>query len=373
MLMDVMQVLVLALVAWVFFRGHLKGTAWYCSLWFVGVVAIRYRYGTTEELVFYSNDQRHHAVVANALVELGLRSDWGYMIRSGRIAYTLPAAFIQGIGFNTAIALKFISLISFLLTATIVVKYLQNLGVVDRVLGRYLTLFGPAGLFFSVLALRETTMLLLVTMFFVFASPRARIVALAAVASLRPHLAVALLVGVMFAPLAMMIGKRFYYLAIAMALLIPATLGNAGYAAGIWLIDGVQFELTRSTISAEAFQRILTNLIGLQFLSSDATTTTLNFADLMLARVPFLETILIPFFFTATLLLVPRLTALRWQVFASFSFYLGLVTVTDFNSFRQNVPFMAVFGLVTIAEGITHLSGETRHASGSTNRSLMGL
>jgi hypothetical protein len=41
-------------------------------------------------------------------------------------------------------------------------------------------------------------------------------------------------------------------------------------------------------------------------------------------------------------------------VFGAFSFYLGLVTVTDFNSFRQNVPFMAAFGLVAVIEGIRH-------------------
>ena len=35
-------------------------------------------------------------------------------------------------------------------------------------------------------------------------------------------------------------------------------------------------------------------------------------------------------------------------VLLSFSIYVGLVTNTDFNSFRQNIPFMAVMGLVIL-------------------------
>lgn len=352
MLTDVMQVLVLALVAWVFFRGHLEGTIWYCSLWFVGVVAIRSRYGAAGEVLFYSNDQRHHAVVTNALVELGLQSDWAYMLRSGRLAYTLPSALIQWIGFDTVLALKFVSLISFLLSATIVVRYLKRCGAEDRLLSRYLTILGPAGVFFSLLALREMMMLLFVTLFFVGLRSSTKILSLLAVATLRPHLAAALVVGIVLAPTAWRFSKKFYFATLAAMLMIPAILGNAGYSVGVWLLDGGDFGLARVVLNSEAFTRILTNLIGLQFLSADASTTNLNFADLMLARIPFLETILIPLFFTLTMLFVPRLSMFRWQVFGAFSFYLGLVTVTDFNSFRQNVPFMAVFGIIVVGEGI---------------------
>ena len=33
---------------------------------------------------------------------------------------------------------------------------------------------------------------------------------------------------------------------------------------------------------------------------------------------------------------------------ASLAMYIGLVTNTDFNSFRQNIPFMAVMGIVIL-------------------------
>ena len=350
----VLQTCVLALVAAVAFQRLLRGSALYVAAWTIGVVAIRARYGVDGEILFYSNDQRHHRVVANAIVELGINSDWKYLVRSGRLAYTLPASLLQWIGFDTVLALKFVSLTSFLIAAVLVVHHLRKCGIEDRILYRYLTVFGPAGLFFSLLALRETMMLLLVTLFLVTTRRSLQLVALVGALTLRPHLAAALIIGTVFARFAVWLGRRAYYAALAVTLVVPAVLGNFGYSIGSWLLDGGDFVLANATISSEAFTRILTNLIGLQFLAADASTTELNFADLMLARIPFLETILIPLFFTMTMLFAPRLSTLRWQVFGAFSFYLGLVTVTDFNSFRQNVPFMAAFGLVAVTEGIRH-------------------
>lgn len=350
----VLQVCVLALVAGVVFQRLLRGSALYVAVWTVGVIAIRARYGVDGEILFYSNDQRHHRVVTNAIVELGFNSDWRYLVRSGRLAYTLPASLLQWAGFDTVLALKFVSLASFLAAAVLVVRYLRECGVEDRVLYRYLTVFGPAGLFFSLLALRETMMLFLVTLFLVTTRRSLQFVALIGALTLRPHLAAALIVGLLFARVSLWVGRRAYYVALAMTLVVPAVLGNFGYSVGSWLLDGGDFAFANATITSEAFTRILTNLVGLQFLAADASTTELNFADLMLARIPFLETILIPLFFTMTMLFAPRLSSLRWQVFGAFSFYLGLVTVTDFNSFRQNVPFMAAFGLVAVIEGIHH-------------------
>jgi len=348
----VLQTCVLALVAAVAFQRLLRGSALYVAAWTLGVVAIRARYGVDGEVLFYSNDQRHHRVVANTVVELGINSDWKYLVRSGRLAYTLPASLLRWIGFDTVLALKFISLISFLIAATLVVHYLHKCRIEDRILYRYLTVFGPAGLFFSLLALRETMMLLLVTLFFISARHSLQFVALIGSLTLRPHLAAALIFGLLFARVSLWVGRRAYYVALAMSLVFPAALGNFGYSVGSWLLDGGDLALTSTTFSSEALTRILSNLVGLQFLSADASSTKLNVTDLIFVRIPFIETLLIPLLFTVTMLIAPRLSLLRWQVFGAFIFYLGLVTVTDFNSFRQNLPFMAVFGLVTISEGV---------------------
>ncbi|MFZ9623053.1 MAG: hypothetical protein ACO3B6_05430, partial [Ilumatobacteraceae bacterium] len=53
--------------------------------------------------------------------------------------------------------------------------------------------------------------------------------------------------------------------------------------------------------------------------------------------------------FTGVVLVRPhRATANTRLVLVAFSIYVGLVTNTDFNSFRQNIPFMAVMGLVIL-------------------------
>jgi len=56
----VLQTCVLALVAAVAFQRLLRGSAFYVAAWTIGVVAIRARYGVDGEILFYSNDQRHH-------------------------------------------------------------------------------------------------------------------------------------------------------------------------------------------------------------------------------------------------------------------------------------------------------------------------
>lgn len=348
----VLQACVLALVAGVAFQRLLRGSALYVAAWTVGVVAIRARYGVDGEILFYSNDQRHHRVVANAIVELGISSDWKYLVRSGRLAYTLPASLLQWVGFDTVLALKFVSLVSFLAAAVLVVRTFRECGVEDRAMHRYLTVFGPAGLFFTMLALRETMMLFLVTLFLVTTRRSFRLASLIGAVTLRPHLAVALIFGLLFARVSLWVGRHAYYVALAMSLVVPAALGNIGYSIGSWLLDGGDLVLEKTTLSSGALTRILYNLAGLQFLAADASSTKLNVTDLIFVRIPFMETLLIPLLFTITLLSAPRLSLLRWQAFSAFSFYLGLVTVTDFNSFRQNLPFMAVFGLVIITEGV---------------------
>ena len=61
------------------------------------------------------------------------------------------------------------------------------------------------------------------------------------------------------------------------------------------------------------------------------------------------ETILIPLGFMLTLLLRPSATTTVGRTaLVSLAMYVGLVTNTDFNSFRQNIPFMAVMGVVIL-------------------------
>jgi hypothetical protein len=44
-----------------------------------------------------------------------------------------------------------------------------------------------------------------------------------------------------------------------------------------------------------------------------------------------------------------QLRGSAFVILSSFVFYLGLVSQTDFNSTRQNIPFLAAMGIVAVA------------------------
>ncbi|MGA1387504.1 MAG: hypothetical protein ACO33D_04170, partial [Ilumatobacteraceae bacterium] len=84
----------------------------------------------------------------------------------------------------------------------------------------------------------------------------------------------------------------------------------------------------------------------------------------LLLRILFSETIIIPTLFTWLILVRPHLaTANTRLVLVAFSIYVGLVTNTDFNSFRQNIPFMTVMGFVILHHTQRHPSSEYAETS----------
>jgi hypothetical protein len=96
--------------------------------------------------------------------------------------------------------------------------------------------------------------------------------------------------------------------------------------------------------------RIFANFVGLQFLASSSTTIEFSIAQLLMARIPFSETIIIPILFTALTVAGRHITRRSKWILWSFSIYVGLVTNTDFNSFRQNLPFMPIMGLCIVGK-----------------------
>jgi len=63
-----------------------------------------------------------------------------------------------------------------------------------------------------------------------------------------------------------------------------------------------------------------------------------------------------------------RFERLRLWVLASFVIYLGVITGTDFTSFRQTLPFMPTMGLLVV-QGWLELREGLRIASTSTSSS----
>jgi hypothetical protein len=115
----------------------------------------------------------------------------------------------------------------------------------------------------------------------------------------------------------------------------------------------------------ESWWRFFSNLVGLQFLNFDEETVSMSTIRLLSLRLIFIDSFLIPICFVITLLSQKLEFSLnRIQVFLSFTFFLGLAAQTDFNSTRQNLPFLstmgvlALLGLVKRDESRTHKSLE---------------
>jgi hypothetical protein len=129
---------------------------------------------------------------------------------------------------------------------------------------------------------------------------------------------------------------------------LGSVIGSMLFSLGNWsqgssLLDNI------GRLGIDSATRIASNFVGLQFLTARSETVEFSIRSLLVLRIVFSETIIIPTLFTAILLVRPQLANTQSRlVLLSFSIYVGLVTNTDFNSFRQNIPFMAVMGLVIL-------------------------
>jgi hypothetical protein len=96
------------------------------------------------------------------------------------------------------------------------------------------------------------------------------------------------------------------------------------------------------------------NFFGLQFLALDnpdggvvASSTWV----LLVSRLVFFDTLLIPVLFLVTVLRHPDfLSKKKTHVLLAFLFFYGVVSQTSFNSTRQNIPFLACMGLLAVAD-----------------------
>jgi hypothetical protein len=318
--------------------------------WSIGVIVLALRFGVAQQLNFYSNDQHFYAAVVENLSTQQFPSDLDWWLSSAKVPYTLPAAVLSYAGIEPGLALKVVSLISLLLLTRHVVQIHQPSGLMEGFRLLFLSACGGIGMFFSLLALRETMMLLFVTCFVTTKSPSSRLLMILLIFLLRPHLAAALLVAAAITQL-MCLGKSgksanglsalsLMVLGIISGYLLYS-IGVAGSATGIWQNYGHAWGI-------DAGSRIASNYFGLQFLTARSETVEFSIRSLLVLRVLFSETIIIPTLFTVVLLVRPHLATSRSRlVLLSFSIYVGLATNTDFNSFRQNIPFMTAMGLVT--------------------------
>lgn len=318
--------------------------------WMFLTTVIALRYGLFEQQNFYSNDQRYHIDLVNEILASGLPLDRDGWLSATRLPYVLPATLVTATGINPLLALKFVSLLALLATTS----HIQHLVALtsrkrDVAFSVYISATALIGTFFAALGLRDTTMMLLVLWFFTTSSTAVKVSALVGLGLLRPHLAAATLIGSMV-PLALHKTGRnssanplanFTYLAAA------PILGYYVYSFATYLQSDEQ-SVTGHTWGISPVMRIASNYVGLQFLTVSEATVEFSTTSLLLLRILLSETVLAPIFFTVTVLMTKKHSPLMQSVVWSFGIYVGIVTNTDFNSFRQNIPFMPVMGLVVL-------------------------
>jgi len=317
--------------------------------WIFLTTMIALRFGLQGQEDFYSNDQGYHADLVNEILASDLTLDLKWWLFSARIPYVIPATVVAAIGIESLLALKFVSLLALLATTSLIQRLVLTSSKRDVVVTSYTSATALIGVFFAALGLRDTTMMLLALWFFSSSSAAAKVSAVVGLGLLRPHLAAAVLIGSLVG-LALHKLRRdstatpltnFAYLAAA------PILGYYVYSLGLQFRDGIT-GFFGHTWGISPVLRIASNFVGLQFLTVRDSTVEFSITSLLLLRLLLSETIIIPLLFTTVVILTRRHSLLMQSVMWSFGVYVGIVTNTDFNSFRQNIPFMPVMGLVVL-------------------------
>ena len=318
--------------------------------WTIGVIAIALRFGISEQLVFYSNDQMVYAKMLVSLRDSTAESDLTWWISGAKLPFTGAALPLAWAGIYVPLALKTVSLVSLLVLSKSLLERNSSVGIARQASTAYLTGCGTIGVFFSLLALRETMLMLFAYQFVTANKLSSRTWLLVALALLRPHLALVLLLGELLLSLWDSIRTPTIP-----KFLEPVALIFLGMSAGKLAYNWRLQDLGRSSVSfVDSWSlndaiRVASNFVGLQFLTNDVWNVRLSIQSLLLLRLVLSETVLIPALFTILILMKGhRLTRLHRLALVGFTMYVSIATNTDFNSFRQNIPFMPILGVVVL-------------------------
>ena len=318
--------------------------------WMALTASIVLLYGVAGQQTFYSNDQVEHVEMVNTILN-GFSSDSDWLIFGARLPYTLPAALLTLAGIETLLALKVVSLTALLILTSLVSRLVTATSIQTHFLFALLSSTMTVGVFFSSLGLRETTMMCLVFISFTADSPAIKATAVIGTFLLRPHLAVTVFAGLAITKLRRLKSDsgKMGPLATAAYIAIGSVSGQILYQIGLVAQRNAFSSLELSVVAdGQIILRLASNLVGLQFLTVPENTVNYSIPWLLLLRLPLAETVLIPCAFTLLLALTQEKSKLSESVMWAFTMYVGIAASTDFNSFRQNIPFMPVMGLVVL-------------------------
>ena len=318
--------------------------------WVVAVIGIYARY-KTDQVYFYSNDQAYHLQLMRYYVpvegiKFGLEE-----LTSWRYPVILPSYFLSRLGFDPILANKFIHLLYLIATYKSGRRFLAQHKIIPK--WWHVALFcGPITVFMSTLALRDIAISFFVMSFFLERNPAMRILGVVGTLLLRPHLAVAMIVGLGIGYLMKNIKPKYLVPVISIGTLLTYAFGNIMFFVGATFKDKIPLQLASDLFNQAKFVRLAANFFGLQFLTllnTEDSVVDASVSSLILARLVFFDTFLTPLLFLIVLFSFSRKWGqLRLSVFFTFTFFYGLVSQTDWNSSRQNMPFFVMMGLVAI-------------------------
>ncbi len=317
------------------------------SIWTIVVIAIYFRYGE-EQVLFYSNDQLWHQQLISIYLKAGIHLNITDIINY-RYVVTIPAMIASNFGINPMLAIKAMQLIFLLCTYDEAKKFILDRNSSFPLWKMYL-IVGPTSIFISTLALRDLFIVYFTMVCFLRPTLRPRLIALVFVFLLRPHLAVAICVGAIVSSLIGLRQKNRDLPNLVFSSIILYAFGAYSYFVGASIQSGLSFRLPVSVFSIEKFVRLFSNLVGLQFLTLGPEVVNLPISQLLLSRIVFIESLIVPVLFLLTILRHrEQLGAMKRSLLFSFVFLFGLTSQTDWNSSRQNLPFLAVMATFAVA------------------------
>jgi hypothetical protein len=315
--------------------------------WMVGVNVIYWRYGVVGQNHFYQNDQSFHWQIVAERLNTEFEISF-YKLNELRAPYTLPAFALANLGFDVTLSLKFISLCCGLANMRLAMQFLKGSDHRWSPLAFWM-IAGPMTTFFSVLALRETMMLLCVTQIFLGRSTRIRFVSLISLVILRPHLAAAVALGRAWGFVFKSVSQKRYLTTLVASVVVPIYLGVLGFPIGQALLAQRPFVFDRSLLGKDQIIQVFSAFAGLQFTTVAFQTVEFSTRSLLLVRVIFPEILLVPLLFLVSCLIYKQEhLAKRIGILSSFVFFTSVSTGTEFLSVRQSLPFMTTLGVLAL-------------------------
>ena len=320
------------------------------SIWLIGVIVIYARY-KDDQVLFYSNDQLFHQQVIDYYIPIE-----GIQVReiiSLRYLLTVPVYLISLLGINEMLIIKFIQLGALLLVYKRSQQFMSEQFLKIR-FWQLPLIAGPILIFMSLLSLRDVLLACFALLFVTSDDYKIKILGLSGAFLLRPHLAVALVFGLILSYLYSHWKTKFQALTLTLFAAFSYGLGTIAYWVGAVIQSGARFNTPNTVFTQFKFSQLGANFFGLQFLAldnSDGDVVASSTWVLLVSRLVFFDTLLIPALFLVAVLRHPDfLSKKKTHVLLAFLFFYGVVSQTSFNSTRQNIPFLACMGLLAVAD-----------------------